>query len=69
VEFLDYIIFGEIFSMDPKKIQTIMEWRKLKTVRDMLCFLGFANFYQLFIQDYSKVATLLMHLTCKDKLE
>jgi hypothetical protein len=25
VEFLDHIIFGEGFLMDPKKIQTIME--------------------------------------------
>jgi hypothetical protein len=46
-----------------------MEWRKLKTVQKVQCFFGFANFYQLFIQDYSKIATLLMHLTCKNKLK
>jgi hypothetical protein len=45
VEFLGYIISGEGLSMDPKKIQTIMEWRKPKIVRDVQCFLGFANFY------------------------
>jgi translation initiation factor 2B subunit (eIF-2B alpha/beta/delta family) len=28
MEFLDYIISEEGLSMDPKKIQTIMEWRK-----------------------------------------
>jgi hypothetical protein len=32
VEFLDYIISEEGLSIDPKKIQTIMEWRKPKIV-------------------------------------
>jgi hypothetical protein len=69
VEFLGYIISGKGLSMDPKKIQTIMEWRKPNTVQDVQCFLGFANFYRLFIQDYSKITVLLTRLTCKDKLE
>jgi hypothetical protein len=46
-----------------------MEWRKPKIVQDVQCFLGFANFYRLYIQDYSKIAAPLMRLTCKDKLE
>jgi hypothetical protein len=45
LEFLGYIISENGFFMDSKKIQTIMEWRKPKTVRDVQCFLGFANFY------------------------
>jgi hypothetical protein len=32
VEFLGYIISREGLSVDPKKIQTIMKWRKPKTV-------------------------------------
>jgi hypothetical protein len=55
--------------MDPKKIQIIIKWRKPKTVRDIQCFLGFANFYRPFIQDYSKITASLMRLICKDKLE
>jgi hypothetical protein len=68
-EFLGYIISGEGFSIDPKKIQTIMEWMKPKTVQDFQCFLGFTNFYRLLIQDYSKIIASLTRLTCKDKLE
>jgi hypothetical protein len=64
-----YIISKECLFMDPKKIQTIMEWRKPNTVQGVQYFLGFANFYRLFIQDYSKIITPLTHLTCKDKLE
>jgi hypothetical protein len=55
--------------MDPKEILTIIEWMKLKTVRDVQCFLGFVNFYWFFIQDYSKIVVPLTHLTCKDKFE
>ncbi len=69
VEFLGYIISTEGLSMDPKKIQTIMEWETPKTVRDVQCFLGFANFYRIFIMNYSKIAAPLTRLTCKDKLE
>ena len=69
VEFLGYIISGEGLSMDPKKIQTVLEWKKPTTVRDVQCFLGFANFYRIFIKDYSKIAAPLTRLTCKDKLE
>jgi hypothetical protein len=69
VEFLDYIISGEGHSIEPKKIQTIMEWRRLKTVRDIQCFFGFTSFYRIFIQDYSKIAASLTHLSCKDNLE
>ena len=69
VEFLGFIISGEGLFMDPKKIQTVFEWKRPTTVRDVQCFLGFANFYRIFIQDYSKIAARLTRLTCKDKLE
>jgi hypothetical protein len=69
VGFLGYIIYGEGLSMDPKKIRTITKWKKPATVRDIQCFLGFANFYRIFIRNYSKIAAPLTRLTRKDKLE
>jgi hypothetical protein len=69
VEFLGYIISREGISMDPKKIQTILEWKKPTTVQDVQYFIGFANFYRIFIKDYSKIVAPLTRLTCKDKLE
>ena len=30
---------------------------------------GFANFFRIFIKNYSKIAVLLTRLTCKDKLD
>ena len=69
VEFLGYIISGEGLSMDPKKIEAVIGWKRPSTVRDVQCFLGFANFYRIFIHNYSKIAAPLTRLTCKDKLE
>jgi hypothetical protein len=69
VEFLGYIISNEGLITDPKKIQAIRDWSTSKTVCDVQCFLKFANFYWIFIKNYSQVAAPLTRLTCKDKLE
>jgi hypothetical protein len=69
VEFLGYIISNEGLIMDPKKIQVVTDWLTPKTIRDVQCFLGFANIYRIFIKNYSQVATPLTWLTCKDKLK
>jgi hypothetical protein len=45
VEFLGYIISGDGVHMDLHKVQTIMNWATPAFVRDVQCFLGFANFY------------------------
>ena len=37
-------------------------------IKDVQSFLSFANFYQRFIYDYSKLASLLTHLIKKDVL-
>ena len=33
--------------MDPTNVQTILEWRTPQSVRDVQCFLGFANLSQI----------------------
>ena len=45
--------------MEAKRIKVIKNWPKFKSVRNIQIFLGFANFYQQFIQGFSKIATLL----------
>ena len=55
--------------MDPKKVEAIVSWEVPKTVRVVQCFLGFVNFYRIFIKNYSQVAAPLTRLTSKDKLE
>ena len=54
-------------SMDEKKIQTVVGWIAPSSIQDAQYFLGFINFYRIFIKDYSKIATPLTYLTRKDR--
>lgn len=65
-EFLGYIISGNGFSMDQKKIQTIIEWNQPSSIKDVQCFLGFAKFYRIFIKEYSKIAVPLTRFIGKE---
>lgn len=52
--------------MDPEKVKSISEWPTPKSIHDVQVFLGLANFYRRFIQDYSKLCTPLTSLLKKD---
>jgi len=47
-------------------VEAIMSWLTPKCVKDIQAFLGLANFYCHFIQDFSKIATPLNNLTRKE---
>ena len=49
--------------MDPAKTHAIDTWESPKSIKDVLSFLGFANFYRRFIKDYARLASLLTALT------
>ncbi len=49
--------------MDPIKIAGIAEWPTPTKKRELQSFLGFTNFYQKFIKNYSKVIKALTTLT------
>ncbi len=53
--------------MDPIKVQGVMDWPQLMKVKDVQSFIGFVNFYQRFIQNFSEVAHPLHTLTWKSK--
>src|SRR5919199_1856983 len=63
--FLGFIISKEGIEMDPEKVKAVMEWEVPKSVRDVQCFLGFANFYRRFIQNYSGIYQPLFNLLKK----
>ena len=44
--------------MKAKKIKVVKNWPKPKSVQDIQIFLRFANFYQQFIQSFSRIAAL-----------
>jgi len=63
VEFLGYLIGREGIKMSLEKVKVVLEWKSPSSLTEVQSFLGFANFYRRFIQDYSRVARLLMELT------
>ena len=65
MEYLGFILSPDGLMMDPTKIQVIQDWPKLRKVQDIQSFLGFANFYQQFIYNYSNIIIPLTHLTWK----
>ena len=54
--------------MDPAKLARIANWSALTIVKQTRFFLGFVNFYQRFINQYSDLAQPLSKLTQKDRL-
>jgi transposase InsO family protein len=55
VEFLGFIVRTDGVTMDPSRVDTILEWPTPTTFKDVQIFLGFANFYRRFIKGYSKI--------------
>ena len=54
--------------MDPTKIEIIIKWEALKTVKGVQKFLGFANFYRKFNKNFSQLVTLLTNLVKNDTI-
>ena len=51
--------------MDQEKTKAIRDWATPKTVKGVRSFLGFCNYYRLFIKDYATLAIPLTNLTKK----
>ena len=51
--------------MDQAKVKVIQDWPEPRRVKDVQSFLGFANFYRRFINDYAKIVIPLTRLTRK----
>ena len=66
VEFLGHVISTEGVSMDPQKIEAVVNWKPPKNVSEVRCFLGLAGYYRKFIEGFSKIAAPLTKLTRKD---
>jgi hypothetical protein len=63
-KYLEFVIkAGKGLQMDPEKVKAIKEWKAPVNVKGVRSFLGFANFYQRFIKDYSGLTALLTRLT------
>ena len=67
VDFLGVIIGLEGIKMEKEKIKGVLEWPTPKSVKKVQKFLGLANFYCRFIEEFTMVAKPLHDLVKKDK--
>ena len=65
IMYFDLIIFCNNIKMNLIKIKTIVDWESSQNVYDVWVFFRFANFYQWFIQYFSKIVWSLMNLMKK----
>jgi hypothetical protein len=67
VPFLGHILSGDGISIDPTKVQGVLDWKVPTTVHEVRSFLGLADYYCCFILDFSKIAKPMTRLLEKDK--
>ena len=67
VEFLGVVIGPERIKMEKEKVKGVLEWLTLECVKDIQKFLGLANYYHRFIENFASIAMPLHDMVKKDK--
>ena len=63
VRFLGHVVSASRVSVDLEKVEAVMSWERPKSVFEIRSFLGLAGYYRRFIEDFSRLATLMTRLT------
>jgi len=66
VRFLGVIIGEDGVRMEKEKVQGVIEWPVLRSVKDVQKFLGLANYYRQFVKDFAKIAKPLHKMMRKE---
>ena len=66
IDFLGHRISSEGISMDPNKVDSILNWPTPSCVKDVQSFIGLANYYRRFIPGFAKIAHPLHKLLRKN---
>jgi hypothetical protein len=67
VPFLDHVLSGEGISVDPTKVQEVLDWKAPTIVHEVRSFLRLTSYYWHFISDFSKIAKHMTRLLEKDR--
>jgi hypothetical protein len=62
VPFLGYVLSENGISVNPSKVQEVVDWKTPTTVHEVRSFLRLAGYYRRFIPDFSKIAKPMMSL-------
>jgi hypothetical protein len=66
VPFLGHVLSGDGISIDPTKVQEVLDWKAPTTVHEVRSFLGLTGYYRRFILDFLKIAKPMTQLLEKD---
>jgi hypothetical protein len=65
VKFSGHTISHDGISVDPSKVQDVMDWKPPKSVHQIRSFLGLVGYYRRFIPDFSRIAKPMTELLKK----
>ena len=64
--FLGHVISADGVSVDPQKIEAVVNWKPPKNVSEIRSFLGLAGYYRKFVEGFSRIEAPLTKPTRKD---
>ncbi|GLU19566.1 hypothetical protein SLE2022_358110 [Rubroshorea leprosula] len=66
VAFLGHVVTKDGISVDPQKIEAVVDWKRPNSVAEIRSFLGLAGYYRRFVGDFSRIALPMTRLIRKD---
>jgi hypothetical protein len=67
VQFLGHVISSEGISVDPGKVQEVLDWKPPRTVHQVRSFLGWPGYYHRFILIFYKISKPISGLLKKEE--
>src|SRR5690606_11990294 len=66
VEFLGYLISSKGITIMENKVKIVLNWKSSTSIKETQAFMGFANYYRQFIENFSKIAKPITDATTGD---